>query len=159
MRNGFKADLLGVFLLLLVAIALGLSCNLLRHHPLSLFKPGGLSSGKTQFASLGLEEFKAFVFEKKGLVLDSRPESVYRAGHVPGALSLPRENFEAGYAKIRDRLESDKSRPLVVYCNLRSCRDSEEVAQKLVLKKHSNVRLFKGGWVVWMQLGLPKERE
>lgn len=46
---------------------------------------------------LTLEEFFEFV-DKDGLVLDTRSKIFYRLGHVPGAISLLRDDFENAYA-------------------------------------------------------------
>jgi predicted sulfurtransferase len=64
------------------------------------------------------------VESKRGLVLDARPEIFHRLGHVPGALSLPRDDFETGYAALKEKLEADRSQPIVIYCSSASCEDS-----------------------------------
>jgi transposase len=47
-----------------------------------------------------------FVQEKRGLVLDARVEVYHRLGHVPGALSLPIQFFELGYAKLNEAVNA-----------------------------------------------------
>ena len=54
-----------------------------------------------QSERLGLEEFSSYVKNKQGLILDARPELFHRLGHVPGALSLPRDDFEKAYAGLK----------------------------------------------------------
>jgi hypothetical protein len=75
--------------------------------------------------NLSLDEFRAFVKEKHGLVLDARPELFHRFGHVPGALSLPRDDFEKSYARLKAKLETDKNQPIVLYCSNSSCEEAE----------------------------------
>ncbi len=108
--------------------------------------------------NLSLDEFRVFVKEKRGLVLDVRPEIFHRLGHVPGALSLPREDFEKSYARLKSKLETDKNQPIVLYCPGGSCDDSELVQKGLVRLGYTQVVVFRGGWTAWTQAGLPEEK-
>ena len=91
---------------------------------------------------LSLEEFQAR--RKDMTVVDARPEVFYRLGHVPGALSLPRERFEAAYRALGARMT--KGRPVVVYCASRSCEDAELVRSALLSLGYAQVEVFAGGW-------------
>ncbi|PTY02211.1 hypothetical protein DB346_10050 [Verrucomicrobia bacterium LW23] len=73
-------------------------------------------------ARLDLAAFRRIVEEKQVLVLDARPEIFHRLGHVPGALSLPRDEFEVYYPQLQTILQP-KTRPLVLYCSSPSCED------------------------------------
>ena len=75
-------------------------------------------------------------------------------GHVPAAISLPREDFEIFYAKLKEQLEQNKSQPIVIYCSSESCEDSQMVKNALKQLGYSNVALFKGGWTEWDNAGL-----
>lgn len=115
----------------------------------------------TQVSSLqqiSLDSFRAFVKEKRGLVLDVRPEIFYRFGHVPGALSLPRDEFEKGYTRLKAKLEANKSQPMIVYCSDESCEDSELVYQALTNLGYTQISIFRGGWDAWTKAGLPDEK-
>jgi rhodanese-related sulfurtransferase len=103
--------------------------------------------------SLSLEEFSRYVESKRGLILDARPQLFYRVGHVPGALSLPREDFERGYAALRGKLESCPSLPIVIYCSDSSCEDSKLVRNSLRSLGCSNLGLFEPGWATWSAAG------
>jgi len=106
---------------------------------------------------LSLEEFSSYVQNKRGLVLDARPEIFHRLGHVPGALSLPRDDFEAGYAVLKEKLESDRSQPIVIYCSSTSCEDSGLVKKSLAALGFTNLALFEGGWSDWTNAKKPEE--
>ena len=114
-------------------------------------------NGGSQIISLA--EFRDFVQSKRGVVLDARPEIFHRLGHVPGALSLSRDEFESDYAKQRARLEPMRDEPVVVYCSSASCEDSQMVADALAKLGYRRVLVFKGGWDEWSQAGLPEERQ
>ncbi len=93
-----------------------------------------------------------------GILLDARPEIFHRLGHIPRAISLPREAFEADYAKNRPLLEADKAQRIVVYCSGASCEDSQMVADALVKLSYTRVFVFRGGWSDWTAEHLPEEK-
>jgi rhodanese-related sulfurtransferase len=108
--------------------------------------------------SVSLDVFRQGVEARSGAILDARPEIFYRLGHIPGALSLSREEFDNDYAKLRPQLEKDKQQPIFVYCSDASCEDSQTVAERLGQLGYTNVAVFKGGWAEWGQAKLPQER-
>ncbi len=105
-------------------------------------------------AKLTLSEFLAV--RATGVVLDARPGIFYRLGHVPGALSLPRENFENVYAELGARL--GKEQVLTVYCASETCVDAELVRAALVRLGHKQVQIFTGGWAEWQATGQQEEK-
>jgi len=108
--------------------------------------------------AISLDNFRQYVGKREGLVLDARPEIFHRLGHVPGALSFPREDFGGAYAKMRSRLEGDRKQLLLVYCSGASCEDSQMVADGLAKLGYRRVYVFKGGWDAWEEAHLPEER-
>jgi len=171
-RGKISRDFLALSMLALTALCLGLLLNQMRNHPLPLVyqsKAEGLqraveriSQNKAAPVSLAgknltLETFREIVEQRKALILDARPEIFHRLGHVPGAVSLSREDFENRYIKLRGILEKDKNQPLVVYCAGSDCEESELVQQALAKLNFTNVAVFRGGWAAWTQAGLPKE--
>jgi 3-mercaptopyruvate sulfurtransferase SseA len=97
------------------------------------------------------------VENKRGLVLDARPEIFHRLGHVPGALSLPRDDFETGYAALKGKLEADRSQAIVIYCSNASCEDSGLVKKSLSALGFINIALYEGGWSDWTNAKKPEE--
>ena len=98
---------------------------------------------------LSLEEFSSYVKNTQGVILDARAEPFHRLGHVPGALSLPRDEFEKGYAALKNKLEADRSQPIAIYCSDSSCEDSGLVKKALTSLGYTNLALFEGGWGAW----------
>jgi rhodanese-related sulfurtransferase len=107
---------------------------------------------------ISLEDFREQVSEKRGLILDARPEIFYEIGHVPGAVSFPREEFDKAYLSLRSRLEPDRSQLLMVYCSGGDCEDSQMVADGLSKLGYRRIYVFKGGWGAWQQAHLPEEK-
>ncbi len=56
-------------------------------------------------------EFKKLLDEDAVMVVDVRDEASYRAGHIPGAVSIP----EAALPQRLDELKASK-KPIVTYC-------------------------------------------
>ena len=161
----------GLIVLLAVgSLALGLVGNRFRTNPLPLVYrdqavrleaslPRAELAPETPPApgDLSLPHFLALVQSGKLLILDARPAVFYRLGHVPGALSVPREEFPAAYARIKARLEGRRTEPIVVYCSDDSCEDSRLVQAALLKMGYGRVAVFPGGWSEWNDAGLPKE--
>lgn len=173
-RKLLQADFLAVWVIATTSLCVGLLINQFRDKPLALVyqsKEQRVMVAVEQIAStpqlskttdvpeyMGLEEFRVLVESKGALVLDARPEIFHRLGHVPGALSLPRDDFEASFALHRDRLEADTGALIVIYCSGSSCEDSDLVRKALHRLGFTRVSVFKGGWSAWTSAGLPEGR-
>ena len=168
-------DSVSFWIIATVSLCIGLLLNQFRDKPLSLIyqvKAERLQLSIARLASaqnipiislkfsstLSLTEFQSFVEQKRGLVLDARPKLFHRLGHVPGAISFPREDFENSYTKFKAQLEINKNQPLAVYCSGPSCEDSTMVQQALVNLGYKQVSVFHGGWEEWTRAELPQEK-
>lgn len=160
---------MGVGLIAAGSLGIGLLVNGLRHDPLPLvyaspqvrldrivarLSPASASPG--QWRTIELDELQGRVSAHQGVAIDARPASFYRAGHIPGAINLPRENFEKIYPEVRALLEPVKNREFVVYCSESDCRDSELVADALSHLGYQHLRVYKEGWEEWSRAGLPQ---
>ena len=106
-------------------------------------------------ATIGLEEFHSAVDSKSALILDARPAVFFERGHVPGALSLARDDFAHDYRHLAGLLQTAHDKPIIVYCSGGDCHDSRLVANALLSLGFSNVSVFTGGWEAWAAAGLP----
>jgi rhodanese-related sulfurtransferase len=103
-----------------------------------------------------LDEFLKLRDDKSVIVLDARPAVFFGLGHVPGALSLPRDDFEEGYARVGAVLPKDRT--LVVYCASETCEDAGLVRAALMRLGHAKIMIFHGGWSEWREAGLAEEK-
>ena len=95
-------------------------------------------------ALLGLMQRKAV------LLIDSRSQSEYQAGHLPGALSLPLE--ELGHRQeTLQQLPPD--RWLITYCEGPPCDLSHQLAQVLVQSGYRSVAIYDAGVNDWLAGG------
>src|SRR5688572_9683433 len=85
-------------------------------------------------------------------VLDVRPSEEYRAGHIPGALSIPVD-------ELKGRLkELPKDREIVAYCRGPYCVMAVD-AVELLRKKGFKARRMEQGVVDWRARGWRVDRE
>lgn len=108
--------------------------------------------------ALSLEQFKAYVEEKKVLILDAREAGVFREGHVPGALSLPVSDFDQAYQAMKPLLAPHQERLVIVYCSDMWCGQADALQQKLINYGFRHVGRFPDGWGAWMSAHLPVEK-
>jgi rhodanese-related sulfurtransferase/predicted transcriptional regulator len=85
------------------------------------------------------------------VVLDVRPEEEYRAGHIPGARSVPVERLEAYLQEIPE------DREIVAYCRGPYCVFSDE-AVALLRSRGYRARRFESGLPEWRAAGMPVEK-
>jgi rhodanese-related sulfurtransferase len=87
---------------------------------------------------------------RPGFVLvDTRSREAWDAGHVPGAVHLPRREIAT-----RAPAELDRSVPVVTYCWGPGCNGATRAALALSLLGH-RVREMLGGFEYWAREGLP----
>jgi ArsR family transcriptional regulator len=103
-----------------------------------------------------MEEIPAAEAKKRlddgALFLDARPLAIYEMQHIPGALPLPEDDFEASFQRIEPRLRS--SFDIVVYCSGYGCEASHNVTRKLREKGVAAV-ILNEGWPAWTDAGYP----
>ena len=165
-------DAMGVWMLLTGCLAGGVILNEMRPQPFPLiYSPPAarldqavenLGEGKPlplpQEGDVSLDEMQKIIAGQSTLILDARPEIFYRVGHIPSALSLPRDDFENGYHVLAHVLESHRDQVVVVYCSGGDCHDSQLVGDALRRLGYAHVRLFRGGWAEWEGENLPEEK-
>lgn len=158
-----KQDFPRVALLVLTACAAGTALDSIRPSPLPwshrtkaerLAAEVGGDLTKGAFARISLTELKKHMAAGDLLLVDARPPLFFRAGHLPGALNLPREGFQAAYDIHRAALEAARGKRVVVYCQGKACEDSELVAAALRALGFADLSVFVGGWNEWRAAGL-----
>jgi molybdopterin/thiamine biosynthesis adenylyltransferase/rhodanese-related sulfurtransferase len=99
-----------------------------------------------------LVEIKRRLEAKEPMVLlDVREKEEYRAGYIPGALSVPRAFLEM---QIEQKIP-DKNAPVVAYCA--GGTRSAFAAKTLQELGYTNVESANPGFVRWKDLGFPME--
>lgn len=154
-----RKDGLRMLALAAAALALGLGANFLAREKLPLLRPLAPEPAAELPPAIGEvdADFVATVLAAPGtLLLDARAGEAFRAGHIPGALSLPLGEFSRAFAALEPRLR--QAGLLVAYCSDRACGDSPELARRLWAQGLKNLLLFKGGMEEWTEKGHEVER-
>ncbi|MGW0733143.1 ArsR/SmtB family transcription factor [Streptomyces sp. NPDC002851] len=98
------------------------------------------------------EELRARVAAGDVVVLDVRPVEEYRAGHIPGALSIPVEQLADRVDELPEDLE------IVVYCRGEYCVLAYDAVRLLTDRGRRAIRL-NDGMLEWRLDDLPVEAE
>lgn len=108
---------------------------------------------------IDMEDLRDLLKTDGAILIDARARVFWRLGHLPGALSLPHDDFARGFAEVRPRVVgvSEPRKSIIVYCHGGDCHDGELVAGRLVTQGIDHVRLFRGGWEAWEIAGMQKE--
>lgn len=98
---------------------------------------------ETVYQQISAEDAKKIMDSgEEHIILDTREQDEFDAGHIPGAILIP-------YTEIENKAEEmmpDKDKLILVYC--RSGRRSKIAAEALVKLGYTNVKEF-GGIVDW----------
>ena len=104
---------------------------------------------------ISIEKAKTYFDSRNAVFVDARHEFEYRAGHISGAVNIPRNEF----LKYRSRIENipvDKC--LIVYCDGAECSSSIDLAVTMIESGTANVKVFFGGWQEWNEAKFPTEK-
>ena len=94
------------------------------------------------------DEAYNFIEEDNAVLFDARPNSRFEKEHVPGAFSLPFNDFIEFY---KNHIDLNKSRSILIYCDGLDCNASQRVADKLVQRGFTRVFNIREGWEAWKQ--------
>jgi rhodanese-related sulfurtransferase len=165
-------DALRIWLLFSFCLIAGVVLNVWRPRPLPLLyvSPEERLAQATQKLApesaatvasgddVDLNAMRQIVETRSALIIDARPEIFFRVSHIPAAISLPRDDFEAAYRELGPALQNFRDRPVVVYCSSNGCEDSQMVADSLGRLGFAQVRVYRGGSSEWESQNLPEEK-
>ena len=137
--------------ILLVSILLGTAANLIPAHHIPWIGDWA-NYVKSQAATDGLQVIdlprtRTLIAAGTHLVFDARAIASYDAGHLPGALSFPVDDFATLYPQYAPLL--DPSTLILVYCSGEECDESLLLGKQLRDHGHTNISLFPGGYSAW----------
>ncbi len=107
-----------------------------------------LTSGTDSLQPLSRDELVARMRSGEVVLLDVRPGPEYRAGHIPGALSVPVDDLDASLATL------PLGKVVVAYCRGPYCMLSLDAVRGLRANGFAAVRL-EDGFPEWKAAGLP----
>lgn len=119
----------------------------------------GMLPAPAEPSEVTLEQLRALVDSGAALIVDARPRVFWRIGHIPGAISVPHDDFDRGLAALQPHLASESNKQVVVYCEGGDCHDGITVASRLRALGINEVQLFRGGWEAWESARPPVQVE
>lgn len=97
---------------------------------------------------LSTDEFKAFLANKSGVVLDARPKQEYAIAHIPTSINID----EKGLLRIVQAMP-DRTTDIVIYSNGPYCDWANRRADELLGMGYTKVSRYQLGLAVWRALG------
>jgi rhodanese-related sulfurtransferase len=87
---------------------------------------------------------------RAALIFDVRPLIFYKMGHIDGAISFPKADFDKSIDKQETLIKTATKNqiPVVLYCTDLACPDAITVATRLSERGH-NVSVLQGGYEAW----------
>jgi rhodanese-related sulfurtransferase len=155
-RRSWKRILLQALCILGLSLVLGLGRNALSSRPLPLFQAFNPMSRD----SLGIRHLDSLqtreAWERHfAIFLDARRSELFKEGHVPGAKSIPLDDFDTIYPQLS--LSSDSA--YIIYCEGKDCEYSDLLAQRLYALGYRKLAVFPGGWEEWTKGKHPIEKD
>ncbi len=93
----------------------------------------------------------------EALFVDAGPEAFFEKKHIQGAVSMPLALFDIVYPMAFTGEEKEKR--VIVYGGTFSKLYDWELASKLLLRGHKDVKVLEGGMAGWERKGYPIEEE
>ena len=111
-------------------------------------------AGATQNpAAIHWAEAKPLAASGQAVLVDVRHKSMYDAGHIPGAISLPEASTPEEFTAFLNQHPTNLT--LIVYCSSTSCSQSARVAGRLVTQyQRPSVKYMTGGYMEYQQMEL-----
>ena len=111
-----------------------------------------VAQAKAVVPEVNVKQAKANIDKKMyKVILDVREPKEFRAGHIPGAINIPRGLLEF---KITKKI-ADKATPILVYC--KTGGRGALSGQTLMKMGYTKVFNMDGGWKAWVKAGYPVE--
>jgi len=111
-----------------------------------------VKEAKSKITEIGPAGAKAQLDTGGAVFLDCREPGEYKAGHIPGAVNIPRGLLEF---KIAEQIP-EKNTMILLYC--RSGDRASLACCSIERMGYKNVMNIDGGWQAWVKAGYPVEK-
>ena len=85
------------------------------------------------------------------LWIDARVREQYDIEHIPGALLLNPQEFDALAFEYMDTFQAN-AKPIVIYCDAQKCAASKTIMERMEetgLAMDNEIHVLRGGWNAW----------
>ena len=150
LRQARRATWLDFLLVIGVSVILAIMFNTANPNGLPLFPEFPDRKAIPEIsAAQAMEETK----NGEALILDAGPANFYEKKHIRGAINMPLPLFDIIYMMTFKGAE--KGEKVIVYGGTISKLYDLELANKLILRGHKEVRVLQGGMAAWEEKGYP----
>lgn len=115
-----------------------------------LYQAGEPEWKKMSYLEIGVPVVESILEKDSALLMDARPRTKFIGETIPGSLYMNDTELE----KLSARLPADKNTPIVTFCGGYACHKSHIVAEALLAKGYTDVRVFSGGLPEWKKAGM-----
>ena len=109
-----------------------------------------VQEAKAQIQEVSLDDAEAAISDA-ALLLDVREGDEYHAGHIPGAVSIPRGLLE--FKLSNDPALDIRDQPIVIYC--KTSGRAALAAASMKSMGYLHVQSIEGGFDAWQDAGKP----
>jgi rhodanese-related sulfurtransferase len=102
---------------------------------------------------ISAQDLKKLIDEKSKdiVIVDTAAALIFEEEHIPGAVNFP-------YAPtLPQPITLPRNKTLVIYCACNAEEESIDTAKKLTEYGYQNLKVLKGGWFGWLDLGYKVE--
>ncbi len=143
--------------IIVITVCFALGYNQIRANTLPLFCSWSENISEntvTEYTStISVAEAASLFSNNDAVFIDARPESIYKQGHIRGALSLPWHQAEEKCFDVIVNIPPEKN--IITYCDGVTCELSDKLAVFLSDLGFAKVRALVNGWTIWNQNNLP----
>lgn len=139
-------------LALALLLGLGLAFSPVVYAKDMMTKKDLVTEAKKTITEVSPADAKAMIGKHGNVLIDCREPSEFEAGHVPGAMNIPRGLLEF---KIEAKVP-DRATKIIIYC--KSGGRASLACCSLCKMGYRNVVSIQGGWKGWVKAGLPTEK-
>jgi rhodanese-related sulfurtransferase len=122
--------------------------------------PNGISlfpefPSRSSFPVISSSALMKEALNQETLILDASPANFFKKRHIKGAVNIPLAMFDIVY--LMTFTKETKEKKIAVYGRTISKFYDLELANKLALRGHENIRVLDGGLAAWEKGGFPVE--
>jgi CRP-like cAMP-binding protein/rhodanese-related sulfurtransferase len=149
-----RISLFDFLLVIGVSVLLAITFNISNPYGIPLVpEPPDTESISSISARAAMEDYR----QGQTLIVDAMPANFYRQRHIKGAINMPPTVFDIVY--LMSFSEQDRAKRIVVYGNTISRPYDLEIADKLLLRGHTDVKVMDGGLKAWEANGYPVDEK
>jgi len=138
-----KADLLSH---LKILVTYGFFIAILIYIPFSNYS-WAYTIDKKNITDIDWETASLLIKNNNALLFDARPNNQFEKEHVPGALSLPCQEFGRYLRRYDNKLRKEAF--IIVYCDGADCYTATRTALKFIARGYKNIFRVAGGLDAW----------